>query len=79
MLVVLGWVGFLTKKLQRQRGQRGVFFCFGIEGSWTWWRSKQAFSLLLASLKTWRMGFSGPSQASMARSTGAKGKRFRKS
>ena len=68
-----GVVDFLTERLRRQREQRRVFFCFGIKGNWTSWRSKQAFSLFLAGLKTWRMGFSGPSQVSMAQSRGVKG------
>ena len=74
-----GWVDFFTGRLRRQRELRGIFFCFGIKGNWNWWRLKQAFSLLLAGLKTWRMGFSGPSQVSMARSKGAIGKCFGKS
>ena len=45
-------------KVAKAEGAKGGFFCFGIKGNWTWWRLKHAFSLLLASLKTWRMGFS---------------------
>ena len=74
------WVGrFSEWKVVEAEGIAGVSLCFGIKETWTWWRLKHAFFLLLACLKTWRMVFSGPSQVSMTRLRQAKGKCFRKS